>query len=291
MILDLAHALGRQTHLLADLLGAGLAAELLQQLALDAHELVDGLHHVHGDADGAGLIGDGARDGLADPPGGVRRELEALRVVELLDGADEAEVALLDKVEEQHAASYVALGDGHDETQVRLDKLLLRVDAHLLDAAEAALLAALELDALVLGLLKLLHGGHAGLDLHGEVDLFGGREQRDLADLLEVHADGVAREHGHAGVGIALAHGAHLALARHLGQLNLDRRLKLLFRNAFEQVFVVAVIGQGAFKLIVVESVAGVDHIGLVVEGVFLQDVFGFDRGNRRVVPLLGLLA
>ena len=89
----------------------------------------------------------------------------------------------------------------------------------------------------------------------------------------------------------ALAHGAHLALARHLGQLNLDRRLKLLFRNAFEQVFVVAVIGQGAFKLIVVESVAGVDHIGLVVEGVFLQDVFGFDRGNRRVVPLLGLLA
>ena len=73
--------------------------------------------------------------------------------------------------------------------------------------------------------------------------------------------------------------------------LNLDRRLKLLFRNAFEQVFVVAVIGQGAFKLIVVESVAGVDHIGLVVEGVFLQDVFGFDRGNRRVVPLLGLLA
>ena len=116
----------------------------LQQLALDAHELVDGLHHVHGDADGAGLIGDGARDGLADPPGGVRRELEALRVVELLDGADEAEVALLDKVEEQHAASYVALGDGHDETQVRLDKLLLRVDAHLLDAAEAALLAAFE---------------------------------------------------------------------------------------------------------------------------------------------------
>ena len=31
--------------------------------------------------------------------------------------------------------------------------------------------------------------------------------------------------------------------------------------------------------------------LGLVVEGVFLQDVFGFDRGNRRVVPLLGLLA
>ena len=81
-----------------------------QKLALEAHERVDGLHHVHGDADGARLVRDGARDGLADPPGGVRGELEALRVVELLHRADEAEVAFLDEVQEQHAASHVALG-------------------------------------------------------------------------------------------------------------------------------------------------------------------------------------
>ena len=51
--------------------------------------------------------------------------LKPLRVVELLDRADQAEVAFLDQVEEQHAAADVALGDAHDEAQVRLDQLAL----------------------------------------------------------------------------------------------------------------------------------------------------------------------
>ena len=109
--MDLAHLLGADAHDLADLVRRGLAAQVLEQLALDAHELVDRLDHVHGDADGARLVGDGARDGLADPPRGVRRELVALRVVELLHRADQAEVALLDQVQEQHPAAHVALGD------------------------------------------------------------------------------------------------------------------------------------------------------------------------------------
>ena len=232
---------------------------------------------MHGNADGASLVGDGARDGLANPPGGVRRELEALRVVELLHRADEAEVAFLDEVEEQHAATHIALGDGHDEAQVRFDELLLGVDAHLLDAAEAALFATLELDALVFGLLKFFGGGDAGFDLHGEVDFLRCGEQRNLADFLEVHAHGVARQHGHACVGVALAHRAHLALANHLRQRNVDRRFELLFGNALKQVFVVAVLGQAAIEFIVVERVAGVNHIGFVVERVFFQHVFGFD--------------
>ena len=84
---------------------------------------VHALDHVHRDADGAGLVGDGAGDGLADPPRGVGRELEALRVVELLDRPHQAEVALLDQVEEQHPPPDVALGDRHDEAEVGLDQL------------------------------------------------------------------------------------------------------------------------------------------------------------------------
>ena len=125
---------------------------------------------MHGNADGAGLVGDGAGDGLANPPGGVGGELEALGVVELLHRADEAQVALLDEIEEQHAAAHVTLGDGNDQAQVRLDELLLGIQAHLLDAAQAALLATLQLDAVGLGFLQLLGGGHAGLDLHGQID-------------------------------------------------------------------------------------------------------------------------
>src|SRR5918992_1933368 len=77
---DLADLLGRELHLAADLLGGGLAAQVLEELTLDADELVDRLDHVHRDADGAGLVGDGPGDGLADPPGGVGGELEALVV-------------------------------------------------------------------------------------------------------------------------------------------------------------------------------------------------------------------
>src|SRR5262245_14346058 len=48
--------------------GAGIAPFLLVELAPLAQHLGGGLRHVHGDADGAALVGDGARHRLADPP-------------------------------------------------------------------------------------------------------------------------------------------------------------------------------------------------------------------------------
>src|SRR3954453_8886097 len=79
-----------------DLAGRGLAAQLGDELALRAADLVELLDHMHRDPDGPRLVGERAGDRLADPPGGVGRELEALAVVELLRGADQAERALLD---------------------------------------------------------------------------------------------------------------------------------------------------------------------------------------------------
>ena len=73
-------------------------SQLLQQLAGDADDLVDGLDHVYGDADGPGLVRNGAGGRLAYPPGGIGGELVALGVVELVHGLDKAEVALLDEV-------------------------------------------------------------------------------------------------------------------------------------------------------------------------------------------------
>ena len=101
----------------------GLPLQLLGHLPLDAQHPVHVLDHVHRDADGAGLVGDGPGDGLADPPRGVGRELEALRVVELLDRPHQAEVALLHQVEQEHPPADVALGDRHHEPEVGLDEL------------------------------------------------------------------------------------------------------------------------------------------------------------------------
>ena len=96
-------------------------------LARDAVHLVDGLDHVHRDADGAGLIRDGARDGLADPPGGIGRELEAATEFELVHRLHQADVAFLDQVQELQAAVGVLLRNGNHQAQVGLDHFLLGI--------------------------------------------------------------------------------------------------------------------------------------------------------------------
>ena len=66
---------GEQRSSRRDLLGGRLAAELLHQLALDVHHVVELLHHVNGDPDRARLVGDRSRDRLPDPPRRVSGEL------------------------------------------------------------------------------------------------------------------------------------------------------------------------------------------------------------------------
>ena len=114
------------------------------QLALGPDDPVHVLDHVHRDADRARLVGDRAGDRLADPPRGVRRELEALGVVELVDRPHQAEVALLDQVEQLHAPARVALGDADDEAQVGLGQLALGPLAALHGAHQAARLVVVE---------------------------------------------------------------------------------------------------------------------------------------------------
>src|SRR6516225_5197074 len=63
---------------------------------------------MHGNADGARLVGDRARDRLPDPPRGIGREL--------VDRLHQADIAFLDQVEELQAAVGVFLGDGRTTT-------------------------------------------------------------------------------------------------------------------------------------------------------------------------------
>ena len=74
---------------------------------------------MHRDADGAALVGDGPGDGLAYPPGGVGRELEAPVRLELLRRLHQAEVAFLDQIEEGQAPPGIPLCHRDDETEVR----------------------------------------------------------------------------------------------------------------------------------------------------------------------------
>src|SRR6202035_1565326 len=202
---DLPHLRSRQVHALADLLGGGLAAQLLHQRAAGAGELVDGLDHVHRDADGARLVGDGAGDGLPDPPGRVGRELVAAPVLELLDRLHEADVALLDEVEELQPAVGVLLGDRYHQPEVGDDELLLGALADALALADlldrgsdlgvggaVALLELAQVGAVLLdaapveGLEVLLEAGELAVDVLQEIDQPVARLHREVngADVL-----------------------------------------------------------------------------------------------------------
>ena len=109
--------------------------------------------------DGLGLVGQGALDGLLDPPGAVGGELAALGRVEALDGLHQADVAFADQVQQRQADAFVVAGDLHHQAQVGLDHLL------------AGLLVAL-------------------LDAGGQLDFLLRRQQFDLADLAQVKLDG-----------------------------------------------------------------------------------------------------
>ena len=140
-----------------------------------------------GNADGPGLVGNGPGNGLADPPGGVGGELVALGVVELFHGLNEAQVALLDQVQEQHPTAYIAFRNGNYQTEVGFRQLLLGGLTGAVLLAQGSLQGGVDLRTLfplaaelrqLLG--RLVPGGH-GL---GQADLLLRRQQGHLADLL-----------------------------------------------------------------------------------------------------------
>ena len=62
----------------------------------EAADLEEGFLRVYGEADEAGVVVQGAGDGLADPPVAVGAEGVAAGGVKEFDAADEADAALLD---------------------------------------------------------------------------------------------------------------------------------------------------------------------------------------------------
>ena len=82
---------------------------------------------MNGDPDRAAFVGDSSGDGLADPPRRIGGELETLAIFELLNCADQSEIAFLDEVEERKTRFRIALGDRDDQAQVGADEALAGV--------------------------------------------------------------------------------------------------------------------------------------------------------------------
>src|SRR5262249_24295830 len=90
------------------LLLRGAVAQRGRQLTLHAPHLPRTLRNVNREANRAAGVLQAALDRLTDPQRRIGREAEALAPVELLHGANEAELALLDQVAERQALPPVA---------------------------------------------------------------------------------------------------------------------------------------------------------------------------------------
>src|SRR5215208_384285 len=121
------HHVHRQPGELRELLEARLATQLLAQdlRRLDDAREVGGAVERH--AHRAPLARERRKDRLADPPDGVRDELDSLVGVELPRGREQPDVPLADQVDEREAAVLVLLGHRDHEAQVALHQLLQRV--------------------------------------------------------------------------------------------------------------------------------------------------------------------
>src|SRR4051794_6033002 len=162
---ELVHAFHLEPALLGDLMRERFSVQLLREDAAGTHHPADLVDHVDRQANRPALVRDRARDGLADPPRRVRRKLVAHLVVELLDRPDQAEVSLLDQIEERDARVHVVARDRHDEPEVRLDQLLLGLFVSRVLAP-------------------------------GELSLFLTREQRAVSDLADVELQWILRGSG-----------------------------------------------------------------------------------------------
>ena len=74
--------------------------------------------------DGFAAIDQATFNGLLDPPGGIGAESRVLIGIKTFDGAEQAEIALIDQVVQRHCAVGVFLGDVDDEAQVGFDHSL-----------------------------------------------------------------------------------------------------------------------------------------------------------------------
>src|SRR4029077_2989286 len=110
-----------QKHFFGHFVGRRFSPVFLHQLFLHPHELVDRLDHMHGNSDRARLVGNGARDGLANPPSRVSGKFVSSTVFKFLDRFHQPHIAFLDQIQKRKAAIGVFFCDGNNETKIGLD--------------------------------------------------------------------------------------------------------------------------------------------------------------------------
>src|SRR5258708_17576849 len=109
-------------HLFRNLFRRWFTSQVLQQAAADANQAIDRLYHMDRNTNRTCLVGDSTRNRLTNPPGCIGTELITLGVVKLLDSSNQANIPLLDQIQQAHTATNILFCNTHDQAQVRLSQ-------------------------------------------------------------------------------------------------------------------------------------------------------------------------
>ena len=113
--------LGGDVHLLSDLLHGGVAAQVAEQALIHGAVILHGFSQLVAHAALAGLHGHRTGQALADPPVAMSSVVAALVTA---DGLPQAQAAILDQVQQQHAVAGVFLGQLNDTAQAQIGQPL-----------------------------------------------------------------------------------------------------------------------------------------------------------------------
>ena len=144
---------------------------------------------MHRHANGTRLVSHGSGDGLTNPPRGIGGELKALLPVELLDGANQTEVAFLNQIQEQHATAGVTLSQRNHKSQIGFQQVVLGTPAIVRSPLELTL--ALEVHLVGFGVQQVL-GIQTGFDTLGQIDFLFRIQQAHTTDLRQVILDRIS---------------------------------------------------------------------------------------------------
>ncbi len=98
------------------------APVFLAELVGDFGQFGNQFLHVYRDANRVGLVGNGAVDALADPPGSVGRELKPAFVFKFFHRFHQPQAAFLNQVGKFQVGVDVFFSDRHHEAQVGFDE-------------------------------------------------------------------------------------------------------------------------------------------------------------------------
>ena len=184
------HTLYRHIHFFCNFLRLRIMSQLLQQLTGHTDDLVNGLNHVYRNTNGTCLIRNRTGNCLTNPPGSIGGEFKALGAVELLNCLEQAQIAFLNQIKEQHTAAYIPLGNRDNQTQIGFRQTLLCIFTAADCFAQCLIFLLINGFAVLFPQLQLCHfflGFHTGLHFLCQFYFFFRGQQVNLADLLQIH--------------------------------------------------------------------------------------------------------